>query len=309
MKTFAVVITAAALAVSSITLLAQTSQIQTFEVASVKETPPDTSGSPMAMVPRFMPPTNGRFSAANIPLRLLVRQAYEVQDFQIVGGPSWFLTKRFDIQAKAEDGFTGGPQEMMPLLRALLEDRFKLRTHREQREMPVGSLVIARSDGKLGPDLKPSTADCPNPMIAAQRMQEAMAKGGAAAVLQQMQNGGPCSVSPFIAAGPMSMGIRANGQPIAAIVSLLTQTTGRIVRDRTGLQGLYDFQLVFDPSAMLQMMSSQTGLTLPAGGQLPQSDAPSLQAAVQEQLGLKLVTEREPVDVLVVDSAELPTPD
>src|SRR4030095_1548576 len=80
-----------------------------FEVVSVKPSNPNPN-SPLGMIPMVLPSANGRFSATNVPLRLLVRMAYGVHDFQIDGGPSWQTSQRFDIVAKAEDGFTGGQQ-------------------------------------------------------------------------------------------------------------------------------------------------------------------------------------------------------
>jgi uncharacterized protein (TIGR03435 family) len=281
----------------------------TFEVASIKESNPDTSGSPIAGMPMVMPPTNGRFTGTNVPLRILVRMAYEVQDFQIVGGPSWQLTKKFDIRAKAEDGFTGSTKEMLPLLKTLLADRFKLKVHMEKRDMPISVLVVARSDGRLGADIKPSTADCPDPQVQQQKLAALIAKGDTATVMAQLMEG-TCSVAPIMptGGGPMTFGIRANGQPLSQLTALLTQATGRIVQDKTGLTGLYDFTLTFDPQVLMAMMG-QLGMPVPAGAALPPSDSPSLLTAIQEQLGLKLNSERGPVDVLVIDSAELPTSD
>ena len=120
-------------------------RLPAFEVASVKPSNPDPS-NPLSMVPMAMPQPGGRFVASNIPLRLLIRLAYEVQDFQISGGPAWMLSNKFDITAKAAGGATLGQKELMPLVRALLTDRFKLKTHTETREMPVYDLVIARDD-------------------------------------------------------------------------------------------------------------------------------------------------------------------
>jgi len=87
-----------------------------FEVVSVKPSAPNPS-SPLGMIPMVLPAGNGRFTATNVPLRLLVRMAYGLQDFQIEGGPSWQLSQRFDIVAKAADGFAGGQQAMMPMVK------------------------------------------------------------------------------------------------------------------------------------------------------------------------------------------------
>jgi uncharacterized protein (TIGR03435 family) len=235
--------------------------------------------------------------------------AFELQDFQIAGGPSWQLSSKFDIHAKAEDGFTGGMKEMAPMLKALLADRFKLKVHMEKREMSISTLVVARSDGKLGPDIKPSTSDCPSPEVQAQKLAEGIAKGGAQALVTQMMTDGTCMLAPMMptGGGMTGFGFRANGQSITQITQLLTQVTGRMVQDKTGLKGLYDFTLTFDPQVLMAMIG-QLGLSIPTGA-LPPSDSPSLLTAIQEQLGLKVNSERGQVDVLVIDSAELPSVD
>ncbi len=129
-----------------------------FEVASVK---PNKSGENFI---RFGLQPGGRFTAQNVPARELIRFAYNVQPFQIEGGPGWLNSDRFDVSAKAEGelpnigpGQSGPVQQMM---QNLLADRFKLKVHRESKEMPIYALVLARSDGKLGKQIEPSTTDC-----------------------------------------------------------------------------------------------------------------------------------------------------
>ncbi len=112
-------------------LRAQTPPNTAFEVASVK---PNKSGDGRVML--GMQP-GGRFNATNVPLRLLLRQAFNVQDFQIVGGPDWLGSDRFDVVAKAPDGVEFTADAMRPMLRSLLVERFKLAFHNETRDMPV----------------------------------------------------------------------------------------------------------------------------------------------------------------------------
>jgi hypothetical protein len=131
---------------------AQTPAAPAFEVASVK---PNKTGDGRVML-GLQP---GRFNATNVPLRMLLRQAFNVQDFQIVGGPDWLGSDRFDIIAKAPDGDFNG-DVMRPMLQSLLVERFKLGFHRETRDMPIYALMKARPDGKLGPNLSASTTDC-----------------------------------------------------------------------------------------------------------------------------------------------------
>ncbi len=294
-----------AIALASVAAPAAQEKSPAFEVASVKPSNPNPNG-PLGMFPMVMPAPNGRLTATNVPLRLLVRMAYGVQDFQIDGGPSWQLSQRFDITAKAEDGSPATMTAMLPMLKTLLAERFKLRVHTETRELPVSSLVIAREDGKLGPNLKPTTSDCSNAQAENQKLAEAVAKGGPEALTGVLPKPGEtrrCAMMPSM--GPGGFGMRADGQPISVLAQLLTQATGRIVTDKTGLTGLYDWEIKFDPQIMMQI-ASQVGVNLPPGATPPQSDSPSLLTALREDLGLKINSERGPVEILVIDSAEMP---
>jgi len=280
-----------------------------FEVASVKPSNPDP-GNPMSGIPMAMPQPGGRFIATNIPLKLLIRVAYEVQDFQIAGGPPALMASKFDITAKAAGGATLGQKQLMPLVRSLLVDRFKLKTHTEQREMPVYDLVIARSDKRLGPDIRPSKSDCSNADELNAKRAEAIARGDLSAVMPRPGEVMPCAISPSMAGGPGNIGLHGDGQELKTLTDLLTGMTGRVVRDKTGLTGRFDFDMKLDMQ-LLMAMASQAGINVPAAAaaNLPQSDGSSLMTTLQEQLGLKLESARGPVDVLVIDSAEMPTGD
>jgi uncharacterized protein (TIGR03435 family) len=287
-----------------------------FEVASVKLSNPNANANPILGMLPIIRPAGDRLTATNVPLRMLVRMAYGIQeDFRIDGGPSWQMSQRFDITAKAEDGYTGGTEGMLPMLKTLLADRFKLKVHMETRDLPIQVLVIAREDGKLGGNLKPSTSDCSTAAADQQKLVDALLKGGPAAAAALLPKPGEtrrCAMAPVLpASGSIAdgIGMRADGQPLAILTALLTQVTGKIVRDKTGLTGLYDWEMKFDPQVLIQLASSQTGATLPAGVNLPESNAPSLLTALREELGLKLDSARGPVEVLVIDSAEMPTPD
>jgi uncharacterized protein (TIGR03435 family) len=249
-----------------------------------------------------MPPVGGRFTASNVPLRHLVVIAYELFDFQIDGGADWHTSRRFDIQAKAADSVVG-LQAVLPMLKVLLADRFQLKVHTETREMPIYALVVARDDGKLGANLTRSTADCSN---AEQELTETRAKAGPGAVtgLLQAGKGLPCAIMPVPARAAGSMTMRANGASMADLARFLTPSTGRMVQDRTGLNGRYDWEMTFD-RAVRPRTAEQPGNnpTLPTP---PLSDSPTLVTALQEQLGLKLESTRGPVEILVIDSAALP---
>ena len=136
--------------VASAAAVAQAPLEPAFEVASIKSNK-SGAGPVGATGDRF---SNGQFRTTNIPLRLLMRQAFQrMQDDELVGGPVWMDIDRWDIAAKAESPTAA----MLPMIRTLLADRFKLVTHHEARERSIYALVIARRDGQLGPSLRPST--------------------------------------------------------------------------------------------------------------------------------------------------------
>lgn len=261
-----------------------------FEVVSVKPSNPDALGP-------SMPPVGGRYTASNVSLRTLVQIAYEVSDFQIDGGPEWQTSRRFDIQAKAADPVVG-LQAMLPMLRTLLTDRFQLKVHIETREMPIYGLVALRDDGRLGANITRSTADCSH---AEQDLAEATAKDpGTVASRLQAGQGLTCAIMPARARAPSGMTWRGNGASMQDLARFLTATTGRVVQDRTGLTGLYDWEMTFDGAVRPQNLQ-QPG----SDASLP-SDSPSVTTALQDQLGLKLEPTRGPVEILVIDSAAMP---
>ena len=250
-------------------------------------------------------PAFGRLTATNATLRRLVLAAYEKEPFQVVGGPAWENTARFDITAKATDG-SATTNQILELLKTLLADRFKLRVHAETREVPIYALVMARSDGTIGAKLKPSAAACPDFKAQQQQQYEALAKGGLAAVLPKPGETVPCTVTSR-PSEPGLIAVKATGQSLAALSLMLTQLTGRLVVDKTGLTGLYDFDLTVD-LLTLSRRSADIGSNFgPLAPGLP--EAPALMTQLQEDLGLKLDSQRGPGEVLVIDSAELPTPD
>ena len=264
----------------------------TFEVASIKRNN-STDGN---MARRLQP---GGTTLLNMPLRQLIMIAYGVQPFQVVGGPPWLTSDRFDILAKAEG--TPSQEDINLMLRALLADRFKLVVHIEKREMQAYSLVKARADGRLGAGLQPAAVDCgtagrgrggppPAPPAGAPR---AGGPGGPAMGCRVMMAPGRLTVA---------------GQPLAQLATALGQQLGRPVIDKTGLTGAFDFELAFMPEGG---RGGPVGQPPPGAPPLPpiDPDAPSLFTALQEQLGLKLEAERLPVDVVVIDSVEQPTED
>jgi len=263
----ATVIALAVVAVAAAPAIAQRAE---FEVASVKL---HTSSDQRVMM---VAQPGGRFVAQNIPLRMLIRTAYQLQDDQIVGGPKWLATDRFDIEARAADTGPAINPQLLVMLQSLLAERFKLTTHRDKRELPVFALERTRPDGALGPGLRPT--GCPDLEVDLSR-------------LQRCAN---------IQTGMGSLNLK--GMPFSQFTPYLSPYVNRVVIDRTGLDGRYDIDLKWTPDPQ--------GLPPGAGPEPPANDpnALSIFTAIQEQLGLKLSAAREMVEVLVIDTLEPPTP-
>jgi uncharacterized protein (TIGR03435 family) len=267
-------VVAVAVLLWSTTTLAQsadaTAQPARFEVASVKLHTSDDGRVMMVAQP------GGRFVALNVPLRHIIRTAFQLQDDQIVGGPDWLDTDRFDIEARAAN-MPGVPSiELLTMLQSLLAERFKLTTHREMREVPVFALERVRRDGELGAGLRPTA--CPELAIDFSRPK-------------------PCV---NISNGSAFLTLR--GMPFTEFARYLAPYVHRVVIDRTGLEGRYDIDLKFSPE--------QQG---PAPGPAPAQptgdpDRPSIFTAIQEQLALKLESTMDTVEVLVIDTLSHPTP-
>ena len=230
-----------------------------FEVASVKSN--KSAAPPTGLVGG----QRGGLTLTNLSVRQLIIKAYKLQDFQLVGGPRWIDSEHFDINAKT-DGETTADQKWL-MLQALLVDRFQLRVHRETRERLVYTLVLARKDRKLGPNLRLSQGPC-----------------GVGAAM-------PCGGLAISRFGTLS----ARSLPLSDFaVRALSFILGQTVRDNSGLGRNYDIDLKWDPQTSEGRASSER---------------PSIFAAVQEQLGLKLEPHRGPVTILVIDQVERPTPD
>ena len=270
---------------------------QKFEVASVKP----NDGKDVKRVALMLQP-GGRLQATNVPLNMLVRFAYSIQDFQIVGLPEWKESERFDINAKAEgDPQPGQPGVVGPfqkMMQGLLGDRFKLVAHLEKREMPIYALVTARADRKLGPGLRPSTVDCTALMAERGRAGMRLPAPG-----QQMQCG--------FRIGPGQM--TGGSMPLSQLASSLSNFVQRVVIDRTGVTGNFDLDLKYslDQGMMASLLGPARGAITgaPPADVAAASDAPSLFTALQEQLGLKLESSRGPVEVLVIEHVDKPSLD
>ena len=183
--------------------IASLANAQSFEVASIKPSEPGGRGMQIQIAP------GGRFTAKGASVRLLIQQAYGVRDFQITGAPGWTGSERYDITAKAEGGSDNITQDQLKIMiQGMLADRFKLTFHRETKELPMYTLVVAKN----GPKLQEADAANSRPMM---RMGRGL--------------------------------INADGAPMSIFVTQLSNQLGRSVTDKTGLTGNYNFKLEWTP--------------------------------------------------------------
>ncbi|MBZ5626916.1 MAG: TIGR03435 family protein [Acidobacteriia bacterium] len=230
-----------------------------FEVASLKPSQPGSRGSP----PRPAP-GGERYVAANVTLKLLISVAYRIKVDQVAGGPDWINTGRYDLNAKAEKPSSTADLDLM--LQDLLADRFKLKFHRETRELPVYALTV----DKGGPKLQPS---------------QAQSSGDPAIEYKQEQF--------------LHMKLHARLVPMSYFAWRLGQSLDRPVIDLTKLEGIYDFDLAYTAELPPGI---QEGALL--NGEPIDISGPSIFEAVRKHLGLKLERQKGPVEIIVVDHAE-----
>ena len=267
------------------TLRAQTSSAAEpplkFEVASIKPSDPSERGTIIQFAP------GGRLVVKNAPLKSLVTLAYDVQDFQISGGPTWVSTARYDVTAKA-DAVTAEDdphkiktdeqrekfqQRQRMRIQALLADRFQLKIGRATKELPIYALKLAKN----GPKLQESKEEDGNQF-------------------QGVRMSRPGDVT----AGKVGMQF---------LTRILAHSVGRPVIDQTGLTGKYDFKLEWTPD-----QNQPGGFGGPGPGpdgalRPPPVDpnGPSIFTAIEEQLGLKLESQKGPVEMLTIDAVEKPS--
>ncbi len=238
----------AAFALLACVLQAQTTQPAAFEAASIRLVEAHTvedlaKGIGLTSI---SPWGSNRFIARNITLSNLISIAYGVDSDKLSGKPGWLDGQEYDVSAKAE-GDTGLTKEQMqPLLRQLLEQRFHLATHTEKKEVQGYALVEAKGGAKL------------------------KASNGEGEPHFQV----------------LSQGFSGHHGTLEVLAKLLAFPTGRPVVNKTGIQGAYDFDLKYAPLAD------------------PNSDLPSVFTALQEQLGLKLESQKVPVEILVIDHVD-----
>jgi uncharacterized protein (TIGR03435 family) len=232
-----------------------------YEVASIK---PNT-GNDFRFAFRIEP--SGPLAATGITLKRLMMTAYNVQGFRILGGPDWVVSRRWDVQAKPDRAVS--PDQIRPMLRALLENRFQLRSHSEKRQLPVYELTVDRRGSKV------------------QRVKDSETKADVR-----------------VGAGLIQL-TKATASTFA---SQLSYALGRPVIDKTSLSGEFDFALEWTPEPGEDGGPTTAGLP-PRASDQPAStpDGPSIFTAITEQLGLRLKSGRGPVEAIVIDNVQMPT--
>jgi bla regulator protein blaR1 len=274
---------------------AQEQATERFEVATIRQNTGPAVGGPVGGGIGFRP---GRFSADNITLQQLLTYAYELQTYEIFGGPGWATNDRFDIAATMQPPPTGSdprdpPARNRRLLRRLLADRFNLVVHEERREMPVYSLVMARPDRRLGQRLRPFEGECGEPSKL----------GPLPDATFGMPTSDPSKGLQWCMAYTRVGRISAQGTMLSDLGMMLARfpAVSRRVLDRTGLTGRFDFDLEWTPLV--------AGPAAPgAPNDRPSDTGPTIFTALQEQLGLRLESTKETIAVLVIDSVNQPSP-
>ncbi len=260
-----------------------------FEVATVKKTPPPGSDNAVALGVKI---DGSQVRVGGMPLRDCIALAYRVRPYQI-SGPDWMSTERFDIAAKFPAGEKA--DKFLPMMQALLADRFGLKVHREPKEMSVYALLIGKPPLRLTES--PIDPDAPvSPAV------EVSGSGSAAGVSVNLGNG-----SSYTFAGGKFDGKKIEGRNLAAV---LERYTDRPVIDATELKGRYDFSFEMTPEeyqTLLIRAAVNSGVVLPPQAlRLLDNGGDPLGNAVT-QLGLKLEARKAPVDLIVVDQV-LKTP-
>lgn len=254
-----------------------------FEVASIRPSDPDSRNHDLMWRP------GGRLDAVNIAPAELILDAYDIDPNQLVGLPSWARSKMYTIRAVAPAGVGHLPPRDMivadrQMLQSLLADRFGLRVHRATKQLPVYELVVTKRGAKL------------------KAVSEADWAAGSVYRKDHPLAGG-------IQSGPgMIIGW---GEPMSDLARALTGLSGRLVVDKTGLTGRYDFNLTWTPlpGGVARMnLGAKPGENTRVAASPDGSSHTLFFTALQEQLGLKLKSTKGPVQVLVVDRIEPPTP-
>jgi uncharacterized protein (TIGR03435 family) len=243
--------------VGGVVVLSAQAQATRFEVASIKR---NNSGA-TAFTGGLSP--DGRFNLTNAPTATLIRIAHPTSSAELIGAPEWVTLERYDVAAIAGPETTR--EEMQEMVRALLDERFKLRLHREMRERPTFLLVPARTDRRLGPEIRRSDYDCAATEAAVRSRKPVPPAANGAPACGMVESGGT---------------FRAGGLSMDLLARMLSRRAGRVVIDKTGLSDPYEFTLRYSTQPQ------------------PLDGVASIFTALQEQLGLKFEPSRDPVETI-----------
>ncbi|HEX7798356.1 MAG TPA: TIGR03435 family protein, partial [Vicinamibacterales bacterium] len=255
----------------------------------------------------------GRFTAINVPASLLVRFAYGLEEFEVTGGPGWLQSDHYDVVASA--GATATLDQKRAMLQQVLRERFNLTTHSETRQLPTFALMMARSDGRLGPGLHRSATSCGSTGESALGPDAAgfgVGSGVSLDTLRWVGSDSPAwagmSSCGFFGPSPDTNlpagrgGLSFRGLTMRSLAKTLEQVVHRSVSDETKLAGSFDgdFGLIEELPPPPPPPGASNPFTSPFL---------SIFTVFPEQLGLKFQASRGPVNVLVIDAVQRPTPD
>jgi uncharacterized protein (TIGR03435 family) len=258
-----------------------------FEVATIKPTNPDFKGA------RFQIQPGGRVNIQGLPLKAIIEQTWDVRDEMLIGWPKGMDEARFDLVAKVpiepdSDNFVDY-ETILPLIKALIQERFKLVVHTEERPLEAYTLMV----------LKPK-----------------MRKADPNSRTRFTEGPGPDGKDPRIANPAIGRLVTIQNMTMAQICEQLQNMAGGYIHspvvDKTGLEGGYDFTLSFSPIQVIRPGGGAGGgngapsaaLNGNAPGAADPTGGITLFDAVEKQLGLKLVAQKRPIQVLVIDHIE-----
>ena len=292
----------------------------TFEAASIKPAALASPGKVMMAAPGGGPDTRdpGRIHYPFITLKVLVQNAYDVKAYQIQG-PPWLDMERFEVNATMPPETTR--EQFRAMLQNLLAERFQLTIHRETRQLPGYSLVVAKNGPKMTESHPSPAADNSGPALPTPFAAPKIGPDGFPA-LPASDAGRP---GLFLMMMPGRARLVGQQQAMLDLANRLTGLMSRPVTDETGLTAKYDFVLTFSPDGMSAPMgapSGAVGMMIPAPPPAPSGAAagaasvgppegdnlPDVFRAVKEQLGLALEAKKGPVELIVIDHVEkMPT--
>ena len=217
---------------------------------------------------------HGHFVAINATVMQLLQYAYILPESRILDAPAWTKSAKYDIEGKSDPGFaeklaalpySEAKAQLLKMVQTLLTDRFHLAAHLESRELPVYDLVVSKGGAKFASVKDEGT-----------------------------------TIDSGTHSGSTTITIKSSSHATADLAEMLARFTGRVVLDKTGLEGNYTISLKFAADDARSGLPNTETVSAPDAG-------PSVFTALKEQLGLELKSSKAAVDVLVIDHIDLPT--